>query len=378
MSRFVIACGGTGGHLAPGIALAETLRERNCRPLLLISEKQIDAQLTRKYPDLEFQVVPGAPMLFTVRGFSRFVVKQLQGLFFSWRLVRRERPDLIVGFGGFTTASIIVAGWLRGVPVALHEANRVGGRAVRTLARFADRIYLPRGVKLPTTNQAKLRYAGLPVRAEIERLTRGESAERFGLDPAKLTVVVFGGSQGASALNDWAENQAAHFASKGIQMLVVTGPNKGEARTETLAGPDGGSVAFVRIPFCDQMASLYSAGDLIVSRSGAGTLAELLKCRVPALLVPYPEAADNHQEANAREYARRGGGLVVPESELDRLAVGVEALLGDEDKLTSIRAQISYMDRAEALDLMISDLEVLAGLRSAGSTLAPWGVDKAP
>ena len=373
MSRIVIACGGTGGHLAPGIALAQTLQARDCRPVLLISAKHIDARLTQKYPDLEFKVVPGAPLVFSVGGLARFVVKQLQGLVFSWRLVHRERPKVIVGFGGFTTSSIILAGWLRGVPVALHEANRVVGRAVRTLARFASRIYLPRGVSLLSTNQAKLRYAGLPVRQEIQRLPRDESAARFGLDASKPTIVVFGGSQGARALNTWAENEAQYFASRGIQLLVVTGPSQDDAHTETFPGPHGATVTFVKIPFCDEMASLYSAGDLVVSRSGAGTLAELLKCRVPAVLVPYPHAADNHQEANAREFARRGGGLVVPESEIDRLTGEVERLLMDEGRLTDIRSQIGHMNRAEALDLLIADLEVLAGVRTAGSTFAPWG-----
>lgn len=372
MSRFVIACGGTGGHLAPGIALAETLRKRDCRPLLLISEKQIDAQLTRKYPDLEFMVVPGAPLLFTVGGLFRFVIKQARGLFFSWKLVRRERPVAIVGFGGFTTASIIVAGWLRGVPVALHEANRVVGRAVRTLARFADRVYLPRGVDLPKANQAKLRYAGLPVREEIKRQPRGESAESFGLDATLPTVIVFGGSQGARMLNRWAERVAPEFAERGVQLLVVSGPNKGDGETRMLAGPGGSQVPFVGIPFCDRMASLYSAGDLVVSRSGAGTLAELLKCRVPAVLVPYPFAADDHQSANASDFARRGGAVVVAEEEIESLAGVVQSLLADEARLTDMRANLGCMDRAEALDLMIEDLEVLAGVRSANNTLAPW------
>lgn len=378
MSRFVIACGGTGGHLAPGIALAEKLRKRDHRPLLLISAKQIDARLTAGYPDLEFQVVPGAPLLFSVGGFFKFVTKQLQGLVFSWKLVRRERPAVIVGFGGFTTASIIVAGWLRGVPVALHEANRVVGRAVRSLARFAERVYLPRGVGLPKTRQNKLRYAGLPVRGEIKRLPRGESAESFGLDATLPTVIVFGGSQGAAVLNEWAETNAARLADRGVQLLVVTGPNKGNGQTETLSGPKGKPVPFVRIPFCDRMAALYSAGDLVVSRSGAGTLAELLKCRVPAVLVPYPHAADGHQEANALDFTRRGGGVMVAENAIEELGPIVDELLGSESKLTDMRAHLGYMDRAEALDLMIDDLEMLAGVRTEGNTLAPWEAIRNP
>ena len=163
MSRFLIACGGTGGHLAPGIALGQWLKRQGHRPLLLISSKRIDARLIQKYPELDFEVIPGAPLLMGALGLVKFGLQQTRGLFFSWRLIRRERPVAIIGFGGFTTASIIVAGCLRGVPVALHEANRVVGRAVRSLARFADRIYVPRGVDLEAVGREKIRHSGLPL-----------------------------------------------------------------------------------------------------------------------------------------------------------------------------------------------------------------------
>ena len=377
MSRFVIACGGTGGHLAPGIALAEWLRSRGYRPLLLISDKQIDAKLTEKYPDLEFAVIPGAPLLLGGSGLVRFVIKQTQGLLFSWRLILRERPVAIIGFGGFTTASIIVAGWIRGVPVALHEANRVVGRAVRSLARFADRVYIPRGVLLPGAGTAKLRHVGLPVRQEIGRQPRHEAAAVFGLDPAKPTLVVMGGSQGARALNRWIESAASHLAELGLQTLVVTGPNKGAAGTKSFPGPDGKPVAFSQIPFCADMAALYSVGDVMVSRSGAGTLAELVKCRLPSVLVPYPHAADNHQVANANNFARRGAGLVVPEEDMAELTTVVERLVFDESRLAEMRSQLGHIDRAGALDLMFDDLERLAGLKPGPASMEFQGVSNA-
>jgi len=373
MSRFVIACGGTGGHLAPGIALAEWLAEEGHSTLLLISSKRIDAQLAQKYPHLEFTVVPGAPLVMNAAGMLRFAYHQLRGLWFSWRLLHRDRPVAIVGFGGFTTASIIVAGWLRGVPVALHEANRVVGRAVRSLARFAQRVYVPRGVSLGAAGQAKLRHAGLPVRREIKRIPRGEAAEFFGIDPTKSTLVVLGGSQGARALNQWAARMAETLAQRGIQLVVVTGPQQGKENRRNLPGPVGEDVLSRQIPFCDQMAALYSVGDLVVSRSGAGTLAEMMRCRVPAVLVPYPHAADAHQDANAREFVRQGGGVMVAEDEIIRLETEVLALITDESRLAEMRAQLGHMERAQALDLLHDDIEVLAGIRPAGRTLAPWG-----
>lgn len=374
MSRFLIACGGTGGHLAPGLALAQWLNSRGHQPLLLISDKQIDARLIRKYPDIEFQVIPGAPLTMGARGLFKFAHQQTRGLFFSWRLILQERPVAIVGFGGFTTAALIVAGWLRGVPVALHESNRVVGRAVRMLARFADRVYVPRGIGFEGANQSKLRHVGLPVREEVIRIPRGEAAEAFGLDPNKKTLVVMGGSQGAQALTRWANEHAEYWAQRNVQQLIVAGPVAGEASTKENAGPGGDKVKTALIPFCDHMGALYSVGDVVVSRSGAGTLAELVRCQTPAVLVPYPFAADQHQAANAREFVRRSGSVMVPESELERLASEVDLLISTDARLVSIQAQLREMERAEALDLMFADLEVLAGLREPENAIEPWGV----
>ncbi|MDB4384486.1 UDP-N-acetylglucosamine--N-acetylmuramyl-(pentapeptide) pyrophosphoryl-undecaprenol N-acetylglucosamine transferase [Opitutaceae bacterium] len=374
MSRFLIACGGTGGHLAPGLALAQWLTSRGHQPLLLISDKQIDARLIQKYPDIEFQVTPGAPLVMGAKGLVKFALQQTRGLFFSWRLILREQPVLIVGFGGFTTAALIVAGWLRGVPVALHESNRVVGRAVRMLARFADRVYVPRGIGFEGANQSKLRHVGLPVREEVARIPRGEAAEAFGLDPNKKTLVVMGGSQGAQALTRWANDHVEFWAQRNVQQLIVAGPLAGEASTEEKESPDGTQVKTVTIPFCDHMGALYSVGDLVVSRSGAGTLAELVRCQTPAVLVPYPFAADQHQAANAIEFVRRSGSVTVPETELDGLTNKVDLLISADARLVAIQAQLREMQRAEALDLMFTDLEVLAGLREAESSIAPWGV----
>jgi UDP-N-acetylglucosamine--N-acetylmuramyl-(pentapeptide) pyrophosphoryl-undecaprenol N-acetylglucosamine transferase len=148
MSRFLISCGGTGGHLAPGIALAEELQRRGHAVRLLISRKQVDARLAEKYPQLEFEAVASAGLEGGVAGVIRFALGQMRALVTSWRRVRRERPVAVIGFGGFTSVGPAVAAWLLGVPVVLHEANRVPGRAVRVLGRIARRVYLPPGVAL--------------------------------------------------------------------------------------------------------------------------------------------------------------------------------------------------------------------------------------
>ena len=356
MSRFLIAAGGTGGHLAPGIALAEALRERGHDCLILISRKQVDARLGARYPALRFAAMPGAGLGSNPVAFARFVGSQVRALAFCRGIFRREPPDAVVGFGGFTSAPALLISRVRGVPGALHESNRVPGRAVRLLGRVARRVYLPPGVALPALDPAVVRAAAMPVRREIQRLPRAAARARWGFDYSRPLLAVLGGSQGASALNAWASGQRAALAAAGVQLAVVTGPGK-EPGGESL--PAGGPKA-VFLPFCDQMAALLSAADLVVSRAGAGTLAELVRCQTPALLVPFPQAADNHQAANAEHFARLGGGEVVPQTGLGALLPRVLQLLASPATLAEYALRLAAADSALRWEEIIPDLEALA------------------
>ncbi|MFZ9746935.1 MAG: UDP-N-acetylglucosamine--N-acetylmuramyl-(pentapeptide) pyrophosphoryl-undecaprenol N-acetylglucosamine transferase [Opitutaceae bacterium] len=356
MSRFLIAAGGTGGHLAPGIALAEALRERGHECLILVSRKQVDARLGARYPKLRFAAMPGAGLGLSPLAFARFVGSQVRALAFCRSVFRREAPDAVVGFGGFTSAPAFVFARLRGVPSALHESNRVPGRAVRLLGRWANRVYLPPGVGLPALDPAIVRAAPMPVRREIQRLPRAAARAHWGLDGSRPLLVVLGGSQGASALNAWATGQRAFLAAAGVQLVVVTGPGK-EAGGELL--PPGGPKA-VFLPFCDQMAALLSAADLVVSRAGAGTLAELMRCQTPALLVPFPQAADNHQTANAEHFARLGGAEVVPQTGLAALLPRALQLLAAPATLAEYSLRLAAADAALRWEEIVPDLEALA------------------
>ena len=359
MKTFLISCGGTGGHLSPGIALAEGLRARGHRVTLFISHKKIDARLIEKYPDLSFVRIPGAPFGFHPLTFGRFVWHQTHAFFFSLRQVRTLRPAGIVGFGGFTTASLMVAGALAGIPVALHEANRVPGRAIRLLGRLARRVYLPPGVELPQARAGAVRAAGLPVRREISRGSSAAARIALGLDPHRPVLAVLGGSQGASALNDWARRQAERLAHAGVQLYCVTGPGKGQEGAQTYPGPESAPVKAVFVSFSDRMADILSAADLVVSRAGAGTIAELIRCRTPAVLVPFPQAADNHQAANAAWFAREGGGVVVAQTDADGLDREVPGWLHNAERLNRARLELERLDRSDPLSFMLEDLEKL-------------------
>lgn len=344
--RVFIACGGTGGHLAPGIALGEALRAAGHAVTLLISHKLIDARLIAKYSDFTVEKIPAAPFSFQPGKLWHCLTSQWRGFGLAWRLISTERPALIVGFGGFTTAAVIVVGAMRGVPVVLHEANHVPGRAIRWLTPLARRLYLPPGVKAPRGGRKIACAVGLPVRAEI-RVRPVEAARRaLGLKPEGLVLVVLGGSQGAGSLNAWSRTQAERLAEKGVQLYCVTGPAAESA-------PTGSGVFSL---FCDRMADLFSAADLVVSRAGAGTLAELTRCTTPAVLAPYPHAADNHQVANAAWWTAQGGGVVVPETRFQELTATVDALLDDEPRRMEMVASLARLDREDAVATIMADI----------------------
>lgn len=360
MSKYLISCGGTGGHLSPGISLAEGLAARGHEAVLLVSQKKVDARLLEKYPHLRFERLAGTGFSFNPVQLLKCVVSQTRAFLQCLRLVRSLRPDGLVGFGGFTSAPIVLAGRLLGVPVALHESNRVPGLAIRALGRFAHRVYLPPGIRIPSIRSAVTRHVGLPVRREFSRLPQAAARSALGLDPDQKVLLILGGSQGSGALNDWVRAQVGALAAEGVQVFCVTGLGKGQDHVTVLTSRTGAPVRTEFVAFSDRIAELLSAADLVVSRAGAGTLAELIRCETPAILVPFPQAADDHQRANASFFERQGGGIVVEQSRLSGLSAEVFDIIFNDWLLRQFRGNLQRMDRANSLDLMLHDLEQLA------------------
>jgi UDP-N-acetylglucosamine--N-acetylmuramyl-(pentapeptide) pyrophosphoryl-undecaprenol N-acetylglucosamine transferase len=328
---------------------------------LLISEKKVDARLIEKYPHFEFVRVPGTGFSFNPLKFARCLFSQCRGFRFCLRLVRTVRPDGVVGFGGFTSTGVVLAARLNGIPVALHEANRVPGLAIRALGRLAQRVYLPPGIRLPSVRAAATRNVGLPVRSEITRKPQAAARAAFGFDPNQRLLVVLGGSQGATALNEWARTEFKFLAAEGIQICCVTGLAKGKEEIVEAHTRSGAPVRGRFIMFCDRVAELLSAADVVVSRAGAGTIAELIRCETPALLVPFPYAADDHQRANASFFERQGGGIVIDESSLANLRTEVLDVMFNDSLQRKFRSNLQRMDQANSLGFLLSDLEEIVG-----------------
>jgi UDP-N-acetylglucosamine--N-acetylmuramyl-(pentapeptide) pyrophosphoryl-undecaprenol N-acetylglucosamine transferase len=315
--RVLIAAGGTGGHFYPGFVLAQALKERGWEPLFFLRSDDPAAPTLEKAGIACVEVrlrgmprSPGLPLLLFFRDLARAVA-------LSRRVVRDFRPDAVIGMGGYLTFPAVAAAALRGIPRALHESNAVPGLANAAAAKLGAAMYwgLP-----PLSGEGEV--VGTPIRQAL--WTRGDAAaarRELGLDPAATTILVFGGSQGAKGLNERAPGILK--TRPGVQVLHLAG----RSTTPEVEARYAGFPAKV-LPFLDRMELAYAAADLVVCRSGASTIAELAAQKKPAVLVPFPSAAGNHQELNARVVEKTGACRVVLEKDLEaRLAGAVDELL---------------------------------------------------
>ncbi len=370
MKRAIIACGGTGGHMSPGIALAEELTSRNWRCTLLISNKQVDSRLVKKYGQFEYETVDGRPFSIRPDRLVLFLVSLVRGTLKCSQMIHAKNPDIVIGFGGFLSMPAMLAGFFAGLPTAIHEANRVAGRVTRIVSWFARRIYLPKGVSVRTKRSSRIRYVGMPVRNEIVSLSKSAAKKALGLDPQLKVLVIMGGSQGAESLNKWVKASLPSLAQKEVQVFCLTGGSEADS-SMTFKSPKGIEVRSLFRRFSDEMATVLSAADLVVSRSGAGSIAEMMRCRAPGVLIPYPYSADDHQVANAQNFEMLGCGIYLSQEYLGDLLKEVQDVLFNEWLMQKFRHNLELADRRDVRSFMANDLERIVsgnGLSMAART----------
>jgi UDP-N-acetylglucosamine--N-acetylmuramyl-(pentapeptide) pyrophosphoryl-undecaprenol N-acetylglucosamine transferase len=355
--RVAIAAGGTGGHFYPGLVTAKALKERGWEPLLIVRagdpalavlEKEGIAALPVDLRGLPRR--PG-PELFT---FARKLAASLGTLS---RALRAFRPDLALGMGGYLTFPLAYAAWRRRIPRAVHESNAILGLANAASAKLGAEIFwgMP-----PADPSAGGTLVGTPIRPALwTRRDAASSRRELGLDPDRPAVLVFGGSQGAQAIN--ASLPGALKSVPGAQVLHLAGKGKAEAAASAYraAGVD----AVVR-DYLEDMAAAYGAADLVVCRSGASTLAELAAQRAPSVLVPYPHATADHQDANARAFERAGTAVRLPEKALgEKLGAVLVDLLKSEgsgrrrEEMSSSFGKLGLPSAEKTVDGFVAALE---------------------
>jgi len=349
--KIAIACGGTGGHLFPGLAVAEELRQRGHDTLLLVSPKQIDAIALKGAGEQQSHALPGIgwPGVMSPRIFT-FGLNLLS----SWRecgqVYRDFQPTAVVGMGGFTSAIPLLLGRRLHLPTLIHESNAYPGRVTRMIAPWVNKTLLGFESCANYLRKAHCVVTGTPVRRGLARVDRVVAAEKFGLNPNLPIVLVMGGSQGAHGINEMVLKTLPMWANRReeVQFIHLTG--QADANIAEINYRRQRLVAVVQA-FSTEMEHFYSLADVVISRSGAASLTELSHYGLPSILVPYPVAADDHQTYNARIFERAGAARIMPESKTspEMLYETVSDLLADatlRGKMTEAAKKLAGEDAA--------------------------------
>ncbi len=333
--KIVIAAGGSGGHIFPSVALASELEKRGIQDIVFVSSKRrLDKSIltASKYKCFYLSVNP-LPRGFGPMKFLIFVAKFCTDIVKSVIITSKIRPSVVVGFGGYSSSAIALIAWMFRIPVIIHEQNIVPGVANKVLSRIAKRIAVSfkDSKKCFGRMENKVFYSGNPLRLDILSNDRKKSASRLGISADKLTVLVIGGSQGASFLNKTVSRCALRIKEKiglSVQFVHITGRNdEDEINNFYRTNKINGKV----YAFLENIDDAYAVSDIAVTRSGAAAIFELAFYGKPMILVPYPNPK-NSQRHNAAYFVKKGAAISREEKGLDcdGLAADIIKFLDDE------------------------------------------------
>ena len=362
--KVVIACGGTGGHLFPGLAVGEVLLGRKHDVLLLVSEKEIDRKALEGRWGFQVRRLPsmGWPRGLSIQTL-RFFAQLIRARSFCRKLYAEWPPDVVLAMGGFTSAAPIWEARRRWIPSVVHEANVIAGRANRLLAKSAARVVVGFREAAPAFERSigsgKVVFGGTPVRNQIrQKVDRATVKSELGFDPDRKVILVMGGSQGARGLNTRVLEALPALRDERLQWVHLTGEGE-EGRADTTYRQNG--FPFHVWPFFGEMQKLYAIADLVIARSGASSITEINYFGLPTIYIPYPFAADRHQSANAKVQVDAGAGLCFEENGIsgDQLAREIRGLVADPRRLAGMASnsrRLSVDDAAEKLADILCEL----------------------
>jgi UDP-N-acetylglucosamine--N-acetylmuramyl-(pentapeptide) pyrophosphoryl-undecaprenol N-acetylglucosamine transferase len=359
--RVLIAGGGTGGHLYPGIAIADAIKAAGGEVLFVGTERGLETRLVPKagYP-LELVQVSGLKRM-GAAGIFRGLARLPGAYLASRRILKRYRPDVVLGVGGYASGPLVFAAALSGYPTAVQEQNSVPGFTNRVLGRFAKRVFVAFDEAAGAFARRKVRFTGNPVRRSLlERA--GTLAER----PGGGGILILGGSQGSHAVNELASGMVRVLDARGRLPEVVhqTGPDEHDRMQVHYAAFGYANRVQVR-DFIDDMPAALASASLVVARAGALTLAELAIMRRPAILIPLPTAADDHQTVNAMAFANAGGAVVLPQPDASATRLGdlADEILQDPQRHKSMAEAMGRLAKPDATDAIVAELAAIAKRR---------------
>ena len=358
--RIVIAGGGTGGHLFPGIAIAEEFLKRNKETAVIFigTKKGIESKLLEKFgyelKKIEIEGVKGRGIKALLKGAYQIP----KSIWQSRRILKQFGPDIVFGVGGYASGPAVLAAHFMSIPTGIAEQNAIPGVTNRILGNFVDRIFVTYAQTRECFPQAKVVLSGNPVRASF---TVGSAKTKEKKDYRQL--LIFGGSQGAEAINKSVVDMLPQLQNMKNKLHILHQTGAKQAEEVKKAYEQFGIQAKVT-PFIVDMAAAYADADLIICRAGATSLAEITAAGKAAVLIPYPWAANDHQLKNAQALAAQGAAAVIPEKELSgsNLFKVIENLLLDEKKLRQMEENSLRMSRIDAAATIVdSCIQLIAG-----------------
>ena len=348
--RFLLAGGGTGGHVNPLLALAELLRSDGHDVIALGTREGLEQRLV---PERGFTLVTIARLPLPRKLSPMALLFPFRLLLSSIKvalLIRREKISAVVGFGGYASAPAYLGAFFTGTPLVIHEANAIAGFANRLGLKLTKYV----AVCFPNTNLTSAAIVGMPLRREFAKIVagydKGQARVELGLDPSSPTLLVTGGSQGARSINQAVELSRKQLSQAGIQVLHIVGPNS-EFAEEVSPG-------FIRMRYCSSMEAAIAASDLAVSRAGSSTIGEFTACGLPAVYVPYP-VGNGEQRHNAKTVVEAGGGVLVDDKDFSSsyITEQVIPMISHQPTLTEMSKaakSVAVIDSAEQLrDLVL-------------------------
>src|SRR5579883_1703935 len=351
------AAGGTGGHVFPAVAVAEALRRKvaDVRCVFIGTQGKIENSIVPKYGFELFTVWLSGMQRGSVIKNATLPLKIIVSMMQARNIFNRVHPQAVVCEGGYVSYPAGLAASRAKLPLVLMESNSYPGLVIRKLSGKSDSIHVAfESSRQYFNTKAAVYVSGNPVRAGFaDNIAKSEARKMFGLDPDKKTLLVFGGSLGARAINEAVMNALGEFIGKELQVIWQTGK-----AWNSLIKKEG----IVQLPFIEQMHVAYAAADLAVCRAGATTLAELTYLGVPSVLVPYPHAADNHQEKNALALADVGAAVMLKDSELgEKFLPVVMNLMADDLHLAAMKDAAWSLGVRDAADRIAENVLVVAG-----------------
>jgi len=360
INRIIFSAGGTGGHIFPAVAVANEVKRRypNVKILFVGAEGRMEME---KVPQSGYDIF-GLPIAGLQRKLtlSNFVLpfKIIKSLFKARRVISQFEPEVVVGFGGYASAPTLRTAGRLGIPTVLQEQNSYAGVTNKLLAKTAKKICVAYAHMESFFPADKIVFTGNPIRKEFVQLpySREEALNGLQLQPNKKTILIIGGSLGARAVNEAVEASLAQWLQNGYQVIWQCGKLYKAAISERLGNKEG----VLLVDFIQDMARVYAAADVIVSRAGAMSVSELSLIGKPTVFMPSPNVAEDHQTKNAMALVSEGAAVLVKDVEgKEKLGVAVRELVNDTNASDAMRTKLKQFARPRATEDIVDIIENL-------------------